>query len=297
MREYTKATLTGMLAPLCWGTTVGLVRTITEQFGLSAGLTFLYAFIVIMLLGVLGVPKLGQFPKKYLLFGLPWANLCSILFCVSMYMCQNERQTVEVGMVNYMWPCLVVLFAVIINHQKARWWLTPALLISVWGIMIVTGGEQGADFKGMLHNIGQNPYCYLLAFLGAVSWGIYSNLTRRFAAGANPTILIFFIDFLIFGSLWLCGWGCISGVNTFGWLSVAIGAVALGGGYAAWNYGIAKGNITILAVSSYFTPVLSCIFASIWIGATLSFNLIVGVGILVLGSILTWSATEFANQK
>lgn len=64
MREYTKATLTGMLAPLCWGTTVGLVRTITEQFGLSAGLTFLYAFIVIMLLGVLGVPKPGQFPKK-----------------------------------------------------------------------------------------------------------------------------------------------------------------------------------------------------------------------------------------
>ena len=297
MREYTKATLTGMLAPLCWGTTVGLVRTITEQFGLSAGLTFLYAFIVIMLLGVLGVPKLGQFPKKYLLFGLPWANLCSILFCVSMYMCQNERQTVEVGMVNYMWPCLVVLFAVIINHQKARWWLTPALLISVWGIMIVTGGERGADIKGMLHNIGQNPYCYFLAFLGAVSWGIYSNLTRRFAAGANPTILIFFIDFLIFGSLWLCGFGDISGVNTFGWLSVVIGAVALGGGYAAWNYGIAKGNITILAVSSYFTPVLSCIFASIWIGAALSVNLIVGVSILVLGSILTWSATEFANQK
>ena len=290
MREYTKATLTGMLAPLCWGTTVGLVRTITEQFGLSAGLTFLYAFIVIMLLGVLGVPKLGQFPKKYLLFGLPWANLCSILFCVSMYMCQNERQTVEVGMVNYMWPCLVVLFAVIINHQKARWWLTPALLISVWGIMIVTGGERGADIKGMLHNIGQNPYCYFLAFLGAVSWGIYSNLTRRFAAGANPTILIF-------GSLWLCGFGDISGVNTFGWLSVVIGAVALGGGYAAWNYGIAKGNITILAVSSYFTPVLSCIFASIWIGAALSVNLIVGVSILVLGSILTWSATEFANQK
>ncbi len=297
MREYTKATLTGMLAPLCWGTTVGLVRTITEQFGLSAGLTFLYAFIVIMLLGVLGFPKLGQFPKKYLLFGLPWANLCSILFCVSMYMCQNERQTVEVGMVNYMWPCLVVLFAVIINHQKARWWLTPALLISVWGIMIVTGGERGADIKGMLHNIGQNPYCYFLAFLGAVSWGIYSNLTRRFAAGANPTILIFFIDFLIFGSLWLCGFGDISGVNTFGWLSVVIGAVALGGGYAAWNYGIAKGNITILAVSSYFTPVLSCIFASIWIGAALSVNLIVGVSILVLGSILTWSATEFANQK
>ena len=297
MREYTKATLTGMLAPLCWGTTVGLVRTITEQFGLSAGLTFLYAFIVIMLLGVLGFPKLGQFPKKYLLFGLPWANLCSILFCVSMYMCQNERQTVEVGMVNYMWPCLVVLFAVIINHQKARWWLTPALLISVWGIMIVTGGERGADIKGMLHNIGQNPYCYFLAFLGAVSWGIYSNLTRRFAAGANPTILIFFIDFLIFGSLWLCGFGCISGVNAFGWLSVVIGAVALGGGYAAWNYGIAKGNITILAVSSYFTPVLSCIFASIWIGAALSVNLIVGVSILVLGSILTWSATEFANQK
>ena len=34
-------------------------------------------------------------------------------------------------------------------------------------------------------------------------------------------------------------------------------ALTLGFAYAAWNIGILHGNVTIMAVGSYFTPVLS----------------------------------------
>ena len=76
-----------------------------------------------------------------------------------------------------------------------------------------------------------------------------------------------------------------------GWLSVALGAIAMGGSYAAWCYGVTKGNITVLAISSYFTPALSCLFAMMWIGASLDGNFWQGVAIIIAGSLLCWSST------
>lgn len=49
--------------------------------------------------------------------------------------------------------------------------------------------------------------------------------------------------------------------SAHGWISVILGGIAMGGAYAAWTQGMTKGNITVLAAASYFTPVLSCVFA------------------------------------
>ena len=115
----TRATLIGLTAPVCWGMTVGLIRSITESFGLAAGLTLLYGATIVFLYVLLGRPRLRAFPRKYLFFGIPLANVCSICFCLSMYLSAGGQQTVEVGMINYTWPCLVVLFAILFVLNSA----------------------------------------------------------------------------------------------------------------------------------------------------------------------------------
>ena len=287
----TRATLIGIIAPICWGMSVGLIRTITETFGLAAGMSILYGTTCLFLLFLLGRPNLRAFPKKYLLIGIPTANLSSIFFSLSLYLSNGGQQTVEVGMVNYLWPCLVVVFAIIFNGQKARWWVMPGVLISFAGVVMVLGGEQGFNAAEVLEHIRLNPWSYLLALLGALTWAVYSNLTRAWSGGQNPTLIIFSLDFIIFSSLWAAGYGDLSRATLHGCLSVAIGAAAMGGAYAAWSYGVTKGNITILGVASYFTPILSCLFASIWIGAELDAGFWTGVAVVVFGSLLCWSST------
>ena len=49
-------------------------------------------------------------------------------------------------------------------------------------------------------------------------------------------------------------------------------AFTLGFAYAAWNVGILHGNVTIMAVGSYFTPVLSSALAAVLLSAPLSFS-------------------------
>ena len=286
-----KATLIGLSAPIAWGMSVGLVRAITEQFGLAAGLALLYLSTCAFLLLLLGLPKIRLFPKKYLFAGIPLANVCSVCFCLSLYLSDGGQQTVEVGMVNYLWPCLVVLFAVLFNGQKARWWIIPGTIISFFGITLVLGGENGLQPLQIWEHINHNPWSYILAFCGAVAWAAYSNLTRAWSNGQNPTLIIFFFDSIIFSGVWAMGYGDFSHASTLGWVSIVTGAIAMGGAYAAWSYGVTKGNITILAIASYFTPVLSCIFATVWIDASLSVKFWQGVAVLVLGSLLCWSST------
>lgn len=52
------------------------------------------------------------------------------------------------------------------------------------------------------------------------------------------------------------------------------------------------GNITVLAIASYFTTVLSYLFASVLIGAELTLAFWQGVGMVVTGSIICWHASK-----
>ena len=286
-----QATLIGLLAPLCWGMSVGIVRSITESFGLAAGLAVFNWATCLFLLFAIGLPDLKLFPKKFLFIGVPLANFYTLCFYLSLYLADGQQQTVEVGMINYLWPCLVVFFAVVFNGEKARWWLWPGAAITFFGVMLVLGGEHGIRPGEIWQHVQQNPWSYLLAFIGAVAWGAYSNLVRAWSNGQNPTLVVFVVDSLIFTALWAAGYGDLSGGTLHGWVSIVLGAVTVGGAYAAWNYGVTKGNITILGIASYFTPVLSCLFASIWIGATISGPFWLGVSVIVAGSLICWSST------
>ncbi|MGF7025614.1 hypothetical protein [Sphingobacterium sp. HSC-15S19] len=69
----------------------------------------------------------------------------------------------------------------------------------------------------------------------------------------------------------------------------------MGFGYAAWNIGILKGNPTLLAGASYFTPVLSSVLYSFMLATTLGLSFWQGSIMVCLGSVLCWFATKENN--
>lgn len=71
-----------------------------------------------------------------------------------------------------------------------------------------------------------------------------------------------------------------------------IAGCVMASGYAVWNIGIISGRMTILAIASYFTPVLSCLFASMYLNQPLTFSFFKGVGLVVAGSLVCWAATR-----
>ena len=103
------------------------------------------------------------------------------------------------GSVNYLWPCLTIVFAVLFNGERARWWIVPGVLLSLLGVMVVLGGEDGFNPMHFAANWMKNPWSYTIALVGAVLWAGYGSMTRAWSGGHNPVVIIFFNDMLIFG--------------------------------------------------------------------------------------------------
>lgn len=291
--DYSRSTLIGLLAPLCWGLSVGLVRGIAEGFGMAQGQFLLYCIATTILYFMVGLPDFRKMSKKYLFIGIPVANLSSISFCLALFTSDGGRQTLEVGMVNYLWPSLTIVAAVLFAGVRARLHLWPGLIVAIVGIMVVLGGENGVNPELILAHAMQNPVSYLFAVMAAVTWAAFSIMTRRWGRGVNPSTLIFALDAVIFGLFWAAGIGeGPSEPSLRGILSACFGGFTMAGAYAAWTRGMARGNITVLAVASYFTPVLSCLFGAVWLGADLSGAFWMGVGLVVVGSLICWHATR-----
>lgn len=62
--------------------------------------------------------------------------------------------------------------------------------------------------------------------------------------------------------------------------------------YTCWNYGVQRGSLTLLAIASYFTPILSMLLGCIWLGVQPSQGFLYGVGMVTAGSLLSWWATR-----
>lgn len=294
----TQATLIGLFAPICWGMSVSLVRGIAEGFGMAQGQFFLYCVATICVFFIVGLPDFHRIDKRYLYFGIPTANLSSLSFCLAIFTSSGGAQTMEVGMVNYLWPSLTILFAVLFNGVRTRWWLYPGLLIAFGGIIVILSGDKGFSLTEFVVRFAENPVSYLLALVAAVTWAGYSSMTRAWGNGINPSTIIFAVDTLVFLVLWLLDIGSQPVASSaHGLMSVIFGGIAVGMAYVVWTLGMSKGNITVLAAASYFTPVLSCVFATFWIGAELNSSFWMGVVLVVVGSLLCWDATGRGIKK
>lgn len=287
-----KATLLGLLAILLWSSVVGLIRSVSEGLGPIGGAAMIYSVSAIFLLLVLRLPNLRHFPRAYLILGSLLFVSYEICLSLSLGYANTRLQAIEVGMINYLWPCFTVLMALVFNGQKAKWWLVPGLLLSLFGIGWIMSGEGGWSPTQMLDNVRSNPLSYSLAFGGAVIWALYCNLTKKIAQGQNGVVLFITLTAI---ALWLkYAFSTESGMQFTlpVTLTLLCAGIAMGAGYAAWNVGILHGNMTLLATVSYFTPVLSAVFAALVLDTALTANFWQGVVMVTLGSLVCWRATR-----
>ncbi|MGO3859117.1 MAG: aromatic amino acid DMT transporter YddG [Neisseriaceae bacterium] len=288
----TKATLYGLIAILLWSTVVGMIRSVSEHFGPIGGAALIYTVGSIGLLLVLGRPRLSQFPKAYLWLGSLLFVAYELCLSLSLGFADNRHQAIEVSMLNYLWPCFTLVLALILNRQKIRWWLYPGILLSLFGIGWILSGEGSWSPQNMLANVISNPLSYGLAFSGAVIWAIYCNLTQRLAKGHNGITFFFMLTAL---ALWIQYGSSHEPALHFNWsgaIAVSFAGAAMACANGLWNVGMLRGNLTLLATASYFTPVLSTFFAATLLSQSLSWTFWQGVLMVTLGSLLCWLATR-----
>lgn len=297
MRSRENATLIGLIAILLWSSVVGLIRSVSDHLGPIGGAAMMYSVASIFLVLTIGFSKVKEFPKAYLIWGSVLFVAYELCFSLSIGFSNNSRQAIEVGMVNYLWPALTMVAAILFNQQKANILIIPGFILAIAGIAWVLGGDQGLDMGSMYANIKDNPLSYGLAFIGAIIWAAYCSITARIAKGKNGISLFFILTALV---LWVQYFFVSSESISFSVEAIiylGLASAALGFGYAAWNIGILHGNMTVLAGASYFIPVISAALAAVVLRTPLSISFWQGALMVCLGSILCWFATRTKKQS
>ncbi|MFZ5807435.1 MAG: aromatic amino acid DMT transporter YddG [Verrucomicrobiota bacterium] len=292
-----KNTFLGLLAIIFWSASFALARSISEQLGVFIG-----GASVCLIGGILALAFIFQKRQTSLLLKVPisYIVICGGLFVVyiaSMYLsvqsCLNRTQLLEVALINYLWPSLTVLFAVIIFRTRVKIWMILGICLALTGAVLAM--TQGANFSWhhFLQNAAKNPIAYLYAFGGALTWALYSNLVKKWEE-QNSVLSI---------SLFMLMSAVILSILAFffpfkaHWTLHGMGEVLLLGitgtlGYIFWDIGMKKGNAIFIASCAYFIPILSTLISCLYLGIEAGWTIWIGSFFVMGGAIVCRISTQ-----
>lgn len=292
-----KHTLFGVAAILLWACLTGLTRTVAEQFGPIGGAALIYTVASIFLILVMGVPKLKSFSLKYVIVGGALFVSYEICLALALGMANTRHQALEMAVVNYLWPALTVLLAVIVSRKPTSLLVYPSIVLAFIGVAWTITGDIGLSVAGIAANVATNPVTYTMAFAGAIIWAVYCNVTKSLANGQNAIILFFIMTA---AALWVKYAISDEGAMQFSLsstLNLILTGIVMGSGYALWNVAILRGNMMLLATLSYFTPVISTLLSSVILGVVLGASFWQGVIMVTIGSLICWWVTRTKPDK
>ena len=161
----------------------------------------------------------------------------------------------EAGLLNYLWPLLIVLFSSLLPGERLLSHHIVGALLGLAGTVLLFTGS-GASFA-----MGQLPGL-LAAFVAAFVWAAYSVMSRKLKAVPTDAVAGFclataLLAALVHGLVETTVWPDTAAQ----WLAIAaLGVGPVGAAFFAWDIGMKRGDIRVLGAASYATPLLSTAF-------------------------------------
>ena len=299
-------TLYGLGAILLWSATVAMARSLSEQVGSfsAAAAVYLSGGVLLSVQGWLsrrGREGARQALSPEYLLG------CGALFCgymISLYLAiglaADRRQTLEVGLLNYLWPATTILFSLLFLGKRARWTLVPGTLIALAGVALVLTQDTALSWPAFADNVRGNAPAYAFGLAAGVSWGLYSTLARRWNPSGRGAVswfmLVTGLAFLLLRALrGETPPGCSEAWTVRAGFEVAAMVLANSTAYTLWDAAMRRGNVLLVAAASYSTPLLSTLVSSLYLGIVPGPRLWWGCACLIAGSLISWRSVSDAR--
>lgn len=280
-----------------------MTRTLSTFVGFTAILT--WSFLALLSTAAGPVPPFQLAAMTFLLGGLvgaaswpfrphalrslrqPWRVWALGVAGLAIYHCAyffaiQSAPPVEVSLIAYLWPLLIVVFAAFLPGERLRVHHAVGVLLGLAGavIVITRGGSVGlAD--GIMTG-------HVIALFCAFVWSGYSVLSRRF--GAVPTDVVAgycLITAVVALVLHLGLETTVMPQTALQWAAIAVlGAVPLGAGFYAWDWGCKHGDIMVLGALSYAAPLFSVVVLLLAGYGEYHWSVALACGLIVAGAVI-----------
>jgi drug/metabolite transporter (DMT)-like permease len=188
----------------------------------------------------------------------------------------------EAGLLNYLWPLLIVLFSSLLPGERLAAHHIIGALLGLCGTVLLFAGNSGHAFAP-----GQLPGL-IAAFVAAFVWAAYSVMSRKLKAVPTDAVAGFCLATALLAAL------VHSAVETTVWPEtaaqwlaiVALGVGPVGAAFYAWDIGMKRGDIRVLGAASYATPLLSTAFLIFAGFAQASFTIAIAAVLIAGGGLI-----------
>lgn len=193
-------------------------------------------------------------------------------------------------------PLFTGLLARIILKER----LKPSF---IWGFLLAATGITLIEMDNLSAEI--HPLGDALALGASFIWGVYSVLIRQVSSCGRPITAVTQRVFY-YGILFILPIAYLSGESfdpavfadtkiTANLLFLGLGASALC--FATWNFGVKRLGALVSGIYLYWIPILSIILAVTVLGETLTLNIILGMGLTIMGVIISQTNLSLKSKR
>ena len=267
----------------CWSTVATVTKLLLTNLNnfqllwVSSFFAFFFLFFVNLITGKL--KKLKEYKLKDFVISALIGLHGTFFYYIFYYFGASKMAASEAFVINYLWPIMSVVCAVIILKEKMNFRKALAILVSFSGIIIIMLGkneEAGSNF--ILGAVS--------CILGAVCYGIFTALNRKYTydkgiSMMNNYAVTFVLTTIIngvMGNLFMP-----SPVQALGmaWNGAFTMAVA----NTVWIVALQMGKTEKISNLAYITPFLSMVWVALFLHEPISTYSILGL-IVIVGGIL-----------
>jgi drug/metabolite transporter (DMT)-like permease len=161
----------------------------------------------------------------------------------------------EAGLLNYLWPLLIVLFSSLLPGERLAPHHIIGALLGLAGTVLLLVGNLGGFAPGQVPGLAA-------AFVAAFVWAAYSVMSRKLKAVPTDAVAGFCLATALLAALVHLMVETTVWPETLGqWLAIiALGVGPVGAAFFVWDIGMKRGDIRVLGAASYATPLLSTLF-------------------------------------
>jgi len=197
----------------------------------------------------------------------------------------------EAGLLNYLWPLLIVLLSSLLPGERLRAHHIVGALCGFAGTVLLLAGNID------LMATPSQAAGFIAALAAAFVWAGYSVMSRRLKAVPTDAVAGFcLVTAVLAAMVHFAIETTASPQGVVAWLSIAaLGLGPVGLAFYTWDIGMKRGDIRVLGAASYATPLLSTAFLILAGYAQPSANIAIAAALIAGGGLI--AAKDMVGKK
>jgi drug/metabolite transporter (DMT)-like permease len=280
-----KGTLYALFCVVLWGlipivSKIGQTSLNNHQFLFwSSLISFVVLFLSVVITGNLNSFKENSL-KDWLVLSI-LGLLGTYFYYLFLYLGYSKASGMEVLVVQYTWPILIVVFSFFLLREPLTLKKTVAIILGFSGVaLVLTKGElQNIDIK--------NGTVIALVGAGAACFAIFSVLSKKIKKEPLSVVTIYFFVATVASFLSMLSYSEFSLPSKSEIIPIVLNGVLVNGfSYVFWFLALKSTEASYLAPITYIAPILSAFYLIMFFNEPFYSVYVYGLLLVVLGGLI-----------